>query len=59
MRGTAQNPDVFFQNREAANRFYAATPAIVQRAMDRFAALTGRRTGCSSITARPMPSASS
>jgi len=42
VRGTAQNPDVFFQNREAANLFYAATPAIVQRAMDRFAALTGR-----------------
>jgi pyruvate-ferredoxin/flavodoxin oxidoreductase len=42
VRGTAQNPDVFFQNREAANRFYQATPGVVQRAMDRFAALTGR-----------------
>src|SRR5262245_2881701 len=42
VRGTAQNPDVFFQNREAVNRFYLATPAIVQRAMDRFSALTGR-----------------
>src|SRR5690349_17735563 len=42
VRGTAQNPDVFFQNREAANRFYLAAPGIVQRAMDRFAALTGR-----------------
>jgi len=42
VRGTAQNPDVFFQNREAANRFYLAAPAIVQRVMDRFAALTGR-----------------
>src|SRR5438093_378010 len=42
VRGTAQNPDVFFQNREAVNRFYLDTPAIVQRAMDRFAALTGR-----------------
>ena len=42
VRGTAQNPDVFFQNREAANRFYQATPSIVQRTMDRFAALTGR-----------------
>src|SRR5687767_13219281 len=42
LRGSAQNPDVFFQNREAVNRFYSETPAIVQRAMDRFAALTGR-----------------
>src|SRR6185503_15686998 len=42
VRGTAQNPDVFFQGREAVNRFYAATPDVVQRAMDRFAALTGR-----------------
>jgi pyruvate-ferredoxin/flavodoxin oxidoreductase len=42
VRGTAQNPDVFFQNREAANRFYLETPAIVQRMMDQFAALTGR-----------------
>ena len=42
VRGTAQNPDVFFQNREAGNRFYLEAPAIVQRAMDRFALLTGR-----------------
>ena len=42
LRGSAQNPDVFFQNREAVNPFYLATPAIVQGAMDRFAALTGR-----------------
>jgi pyruvate-ferredoxin/flavodoxin oxidoreductase len=42
LRGSAQNPDVFFQNREAVNSFYSATPAIVQRAMERFAALTGR-----------------
>ncbi len=43
LRGTAQNPDVFFQAREACNAFYDATPGIVQQAMDRFAALTGRR----------------
>ncbi|MCB9644771.1 MAG: pyruvate:ferredoxin (flavodoxin) oxidoreductase [Myxococcales bacterium] len=43
VRGTAQNPDVFFQSREAVNRFYQATPAIVQEMMDRFAALTGRQ----------------
>jgi pyruvate-ferredoxin/flavodoxin oxidoreductase len=42
MRGTAQNPDVFFQAREACNPFYARCPALVQAAMDRFAARTGR-----------------
>ncbi|MHC5067895.1 MAG: 2-oxoacid:acceptor oxidoreductase family protein, partial [Planctomycetota bacterium] len=42
IRGTAQNPDVYFQGREAVNPFYAATPGIVQQTMDRFAALTGR-----------------
>ncbi len=43
MRGTAQNPDVYFQSREAANRYYLACPAIVQKTMDRFAALSGRQ----------------
>lgn len=43
IRGTAQNPDVFFQGREAANSFYLACPAIVQNAMDKFARLTGRQ----------------
>jgi pyruvate-ferredoxin/flavodoxin oxidoreductase len=43
LRGTAQNPDVFFQAREAANSFYLACPAIVQQAMDRFTRLTGRQ----------------
>jgi pyruvate-ferredoxin/flavodoxin oxidoreductase len=42
IRGTAQNPDVFFQSRERANTFYLKTPAIVEKAMERFAALTGR-----------------
>jgi pyruvate-ferredoxin/flavodoxin oxidoreductase len=42
IRGTAQNPDVYFQAREAANPYYAACPHIVQQTMDRFAALTGR-----------------
>jgi len=42
IRGTAQNPDVFFQGREAANTFYLKTPDIVQKAMDRFGKLTGR-----------------
>ncbi|MBV8378158.1 MAG: pyruvate:ferredoxin (flavodoxin) oxidoreductase [Verrucomicrobia bacterium] len=43
VRGTAQNPDVFFQARETSNRFYNACPAMVQRAMDSFAELTGRQ----------------
>ncbi len=43
IRGTAQNPDVYFQGRESVNRFYAATPEIVEKAMDRFADITGRR----------------
>ena len=43
MRGTAQNPDVFFQAREAANKFYDAVPGIVQNIMDKFAKLTGRQ----------------
>jgi pyruvate-ferredoxin/flavodoxin oxidoreductase len=42
LHGTAQNPDVFFQAREACSPYYAATPAIVQSVMDRFAAQTGR-----------------
>ncbi|MBR1380694.1 MAG: pyruvate:ferredoxin (flavodoxin) oxidoreductase [Alphaproteobacteria bacterium] len=43
IRGTAQNPDVYFQGREAANPLYNATPEIVQNCMDKFAELTGRR----------------
>ncbi|WP_373552676.1 pyruvate:ferredoxin (flavodoxin) oxidoreductase [Haliscomenobacter sp.] len=43
VRGTAQNPDVYFQGRETVNPFYARTPEIVQNAMDHFAALTGRQ----------------
>jgi pyruvate-ferredoxin/flavodoxin oxidoreductase len=42
LRGTAQNPDVYFQGREASNRYYLAVPAIVAKAMDEVAALTGR-----------------
>jgi len=42
VRGVAQNPDVYFQARETVNTFYVAAPALVQRTMDRFAALTGR-----------------
>ncbi len=42
LRGTAMNPDVFFQAREAINPFYNACPGIVQQTMDQFAQLTGR-----------------
>lgn len=42
IRGTAQNPDVYFQGRETVNPYYAATPGIVQDIMDKFANLTGR-----------------
>jgi pyruvate-ferredoxin/flavodoxin oxidoreductase len=42
IRGTAQNPDTFFQERETVNTFYDACPAIVQEEMDRFAGLVGR-----------------
>ena len=43
LRGTSQNPDVFFQSRERANPYYDTFPQIVQDAMDRFGELTGRR----------------
>ena len=43
LRGTAQNPDVYFQARETVNKYYTAMPAIVQKAMDRFAELVGRQ----------------
>ncbi len=42
IRGTAHNPDTFFQARESVNPYYLAGPDIVQQAMDRFATLTGR-----------------
>ncbi len=41
-RGTAQNSDIYFQNRETANKYYLATPAIVQEMMDKVNKLTGR-----------------
>ncbi|MDZ7267550.1 MAG: pyruvate:ferredoxin (flavodoxin) oxidoreductase [candidate division KSB1 bacterium] len=43
LRGTAQNPDVFFQARETVNPYYLACPAVVQEVMDQFARLTGRQ----------------
>ena len=43
IRGTAQNPDVYFQSREAVNPFYRACPTIVEHVMDKFARVVGRR----------------
>ncbi|MDO8349141.1 MAG: pyruvate:ferredoxin (flavodoxin) oxidoreductase, partial [Planctomycetota bacterium] len=43
LRGTAQNPDIYFQGRETVNPFYLKCPGIVRQAMDRFATLTGRQ----------------
>jgi len=42
LRGTAQNPDAFFQSRERINPFYAATPGIVEKVMGKFASIVGR-----------------
>ncbi len=43
IRGTSQNPDVYFAGRETVNKYYNAAPAVVQEVMDRFAKLTGRK----------------
>ncbi len=43
LRGTSQNPDVYFQGRETVNPYYSAVPAILQAQMDKFAGLTGRQ----------------
>ena len=53
VRGTAQNPDVFFQAREACNPFHDAVPGIVQEVMDEFAARTGRRYSLVDYTGAP------
>ena len=53
IRGTAQNPDVYFQMREAANRYYQRVPEVVAAAMARFAARTGRRYGLFEYTGAP------
>ena len=42
LRGTAQNPDAYFQGRETVNKYYDAAPEIVQNAMNKFAEITGR-----------------
>lgn len=43
IKGTAQNPDVYFTGRETVNKYYNAVPAIIQETMDKFAKLTGRQ----------------
>ncbi len=53
LRGTAQNPDVFFQAREAANNYYDATPGIVERVMTKLAERTGRRYGLFEYAGHP------
>ena len=53
IRGTAQNPDVFFQAREAGNPFYVACPGIVEKVMAQFAELTGRRYGLFDYVGHP------
>ncbi len=57
VRGTAQNPDVFFQAREACNPYHDAVPGIVQEVMDELAERTGRRYHLVDYTARRTPSA--
>ena len=60
LRGTAQNPDVFFQAREASNPFYRACPTIVQDVMNRVRRENRQKLSACSITwARQTPSASS
>jgi pyruvate-ferredoxin/flavodoxin oxidoreductase len=53
IRGTAQNPDVYFQARETVNPFYARTPAIVEEALSRLAQRTGRRYGLVDYSGHP------
>ena len=59
IRGTAQNPDTFFQARETVNPVLCAVPGIVQAAMDRLPGSPAGNTACSTMTARRTPSASS
>jgi pyruvate-ferredoxin/flavodoxin oxidoreductase len=55
LRGSAQNPDVYFQARETVNPFYAATPAIMQAAMDKFAQVTERQYHLFDYSGHPQP----
>jgi len=53
LRGSAQNPDVFFQGRETINPFYATCPDFVQKTMDKFAQVVGRKYGLFDYTGAP------
>ena len=53
IRGTAQNPDIYFQAREAVNPFYARVPGVVQSTMDRLGERTGRRYGLVDYSGHP------
>ncbi len=55
IRGTAQNPDVYFQNREASNIYYDKVPSIVQEKMDQLAELTGRQYKLYEYYGHPQP----
>ena len=59
VRGTAQNPDTFFQAREACNPFYDACPQVVQESMDRFSHAPAGRTALFEYVGHPKPNASS
>ncbi|MDX1382024.1 MAG: pyruvate:ferredoxin (flavodoxin) oxidoreductase, partial [Thermoanaerobaculia bacterium] len=53
LRGTAQNPDVFFQAREAANPFHQAVPEVLEEVLDAFASVVGRRYGLCDYAGAP------
>jgi len=53
IRGTAQNPDVYFQGRESSNTYYLETPQIVEQIMEQFAELTGRHYGLAQYHGAP------
>ncbi len=55
IRGTAQNPDVFFQSREACNKFYKQVPELVEESMDKFYSLTGRKYNLFAYYGHPQP----
>lgn len=55
IRGTAQNPDVYFQNSEASNSYYDHVPSIVKAEMEKFASLTGRKYDLFEYYGHPLP----
>ncbi len=59
MRGSHENGDIYFQHREACNKYYAALPTVVEKYMDKINAKLGTDYGCSTTTAHPTPTGSS